>query len=185
MGGVSDPMRLHPSQVAEFARHFEMVEGRDYTVAEQIKDPVPKFALQIGKPPCYEAALERFPVIKHKPLIFAYAPYIYCVNRARCGPEKVAHETVHLIRQGSDPAAWWARYLSDDAFRSEEEVLAHVAEYLFLCEKESGRGARRRNLVTVAANLASPIYGRMFTVEEAKQLLKSCAKEAAEHVDGG
>lgn len=154
-------------------------------MAEQIKDPVPKFALQIGKPPCYEAALERFPVIKHKPLIFAYAPYIYCVNRARCGPEKVAHETVHLIRQGSDPAAWWARYLSDDAFRSEEEVLAHVAEYLFLCEKESGRGARRRNLVTVAANLASPIYGRMFTVEEAKQLLKSCAKEAAEHVDGG
>lgn len=146
----------------------------------------PKFEMRMGFPPVYDRAAAKWPTIKGRPIIFAYAPYIYCTNRAKCGPEKVAHEAIHLARQtqnGMTPEAWWDRYLTDDDFRRQEEVLAHVAEYLFLCEKESGRGARRRNLVIIAGNLASPIYGRLFSIEEAKSLLKSCAEEAGKRAD--
>lgn len=142
-----------------------------------------KFEMRLGPPPNFEAIAKRFP-IRGRKLIFAYAPYIYCNNGAYCGPVKIAHESIHLARQGSDPAGWWDRYLSDDAFRYEEEVLAHVAEFLFLCEKEPSRGAKRRNLVVVASNLASPIYGGMITVAGAKDLLKSCAAEAAKRIEG-
>lgn len=143
----------------------------------------PKWEMRLGLPPNHEAIAARFPVIKGRALIYAYAPYIYCANGAVCGPEKIAHETIHILRQGADPEEWWRKYLADDEFRYAEEVLAHVAEYLFLCEKEPGRSARRRNLVIIARNLASPIYGRMTTVDAAKAFLKSSAAEAGKHLE--
>lgn len=131
-----------------------------------------------GMPPMADAILAAFPFARGKKVLYCWGRTIYASNGAICGPEKVAHETIHAIRQGDDVEGWWLRYMKDEAFRLAEEVPAHIAEYVYLCESESGRAARRRHLSIIASNLASPLYGRLLTVEKAKRVILDGASAA-------
>lgn len=132
-----------------------------------------------SRPPNFDAIAAVFPIIG-KPVLFAWAGFIYNPQGARVGPEKHVHEEVHSRRQGDDPAGWWARYIADPEFRLLEEIPAHYAEYRYLIDHSSGRAGRRKHLAVVAANLASPLYGRMIDIGLAKALLEGPAKASAE-----
>lgn len=135
-----------------------------------------------GHPPMDDDMLAefwaKFPSAYRSRILYAWGRTIYASNGAVCGPEKVAHEAVHMIRQGSDVWGWWRRYIADAKFRLAEEIPAHVAEYIFLCESQSGRAARRRALSQLAVALASPLYGRLLTVEKAKSVILDGASAA-------
>ena len=91
-------------------------------------------------------------------------------------PHLVAHEEAHQRQQGNDPAAWWREYLEDPGFRFRQELDAYRAQYQYLC-KYYGRGERRRVLMHIAKDLASPMYGKIVASrEEAAGLIKAPAK---------
>lgn len=100
--------------------------------------------------------------------IFTYAPSVYVPSGRPLSGSLIAHERVHIEQQGDDPAAWWARYLSDDEFRLEQEVEAHRAEWAF-CRRNNQRGAKSM----IAKRLASPLYGSMITLQEALRVIES------------
>lgn len=133
-----------------------------------------------GRPPEPMLTLidQTFPLARQWKVLYAWGKTIFASNGALCGPEKVAHEAIHMIRQGNDVEGWWKRYCQDVEFRLQEEIPAHVAEYLFLCESDSSRPARRRSLADVAKALASPLYGHMLTPEKAKRLILDGADAA-------
>lgn len=121
-------------------------------------------------PPNFKAIVAKFPEARNPNVIFAYAPYIYTVNRRPLPQEILDHEAVHIARQlAMGVEAWWDRYLSDPQFCFDEELLAHRAEYESL--GRISRPVRRRALKIVAQKLAAPLYGRMVSTEQAMQLL--------------
>ncbi len=119
--------------------------------------------------------------------VFAWGEIIYwpgARHGEELGPELVAHEGVHGLRQlqqspgarGDDAMLiWWDKYLKDPAFRLAEEILAHRAELAVLMVYAPGRSERRKALRTVAARMCAPLYrypAGLINVERAKALLR-------------
>lgn len=120
-------------------------------------------------PPNY-AEINRAFNIRGKPVIFAYGDTVYNPSRVKIPPQLVAHEAVHLDRQGSDPKTWWDRYISDPQFRLEEEIPAHQAEYINLVE----RGISVMQACDwIATRLASPLYGGLIDFDKARTIIAS------------
>ena len=120
------------------------------------------------RPPNFDAILKVFPNAANPGVIFAYGDIIYSPDRADLPPALISHEAVHGARQLEfGVELWWDAYLVDLGFRYQEELLAHRAEYEHLCLLSPSRNDRRFALKQVAKRLASPLYGKMVTLERA------------------
>jgi hypothetical protein len=132
-------------------------------------------------PPMFEEIAAAFPDARRPGVLFCWGDRIYAPGPPRLiGLEFHAHEQVHCERQGSDIEAWWRRYLVDPAFRLEEELPAHIAEFKKLCELQRGRWTSQRAMRrTIAAHvgrkLAAPLYGQMISADAAKRALLDAA----------
>lgn len=122
-------------------------------------------------PPIWSKIAARFPYIKGKQgILYAWGDRLFNPSGIKIGPAVIAHEEVHGERQcgdciGSDRIyEWWDRYLNDDAFRLDEEVRAHHAEWAVLAMA----GAGWDTLEALARRLSSPLYGNMIGIEEAR-----------------
>lgn len=125
-----------------------------------------------SRPPNFAAIAAVFSGAYGQGVIFAYAPNIYAPNNTGLPPEIIAHETAHIKRQLEiGVEAWWDRYLTDAAFRFDEELIAHRAEYRHLCDNATSRNVRRSALKHVAKKLAAPLYGRMVTMKQAMEAI--------------
>lgn len=125
-------------------------------------------------PPLYAEIAAVFRIHERRDVVFSFGPRLYNPHNVYVPDSIIAHEAVHGHRQGEskdDIHDWWKRYMEDVTFRATEEIHAHRAEYSWLCEHGSRR-ERRRALKAVAAKLASPLYGRMLTVPQARIMLK-------------
>ena len=131
--------------------------------------------VQYTLPPNFQAIVDRFgPPVTKPGVLFTYGNVIYYPGGRRRGPISdaiMAHEAVHARRQGDDPAGWWQRYLTEKSFRYTEELVAHQVEYLVASEGV-GRQIRRRALALIAHRLSSPLYGRMVTLDQAREAIK-------------
>lgn len=127
------------------------------------------------RPPMFDEIDAKFKV-RGMPVLFAWGDRIFVPSGSLVvEPHLMAHEEVHGGRQGHDEPgiiAWWRQYLDDPAFRLDEEVLAHRAEYHCLLRNGGGRQARRRHLAVTAARLAAPLYGRLISIVDAKKVLE-------------
>lgn len=121
-------------------------------------------------PPNFAAINKAFGV-RGKPVIYAYGDTIYNPGRILVPPSLVAHELVHCQRQGSDPAGWWDQYIADKAFRLTEEIPAHQAEYASICRCRASDAGRAADLTRIAERLASPLYGSLIGLHDAKRLI--------------
>lgn len=115
--------------------------------------------------------------IKGQPCLFAWGNKIYNPMNVAIPEPLHRHEEVHGKQQFDCEGGiegWWLRYIDDPAFRLEQEIPAHRAEYLALLRKYGDvRNNRRRFLVHTAVRLAAPLYGKMITVSQAKKVLAS------------
>ncbi len=125
-------------------------------------------------PPLYEEISEAFSLFPGSRIIFSWGDQLYNPTRAKIVPELVAHEAVHGKRQGSGQQIvhWWEQYIEDRAFRLEEEVAAHIAEYQHVL-KHGGRNERRTALRVTAKRLSAPLYGSMITRSSAVAVLRA------------
>jgi hypothetical protein len=110
-----------------------------------------------GLPPNFEQVHAAFPRADQPGVLFAYYPNIHNPSGIVVPPALVAHEEVHLHRQrDAGPTQWWYQYLTDNGFRYNEELLAHVAE--FKHQKNGDRNASARLLTATALRLVAPLY---------------------------
>lgn len=137
------------------------------------------------RPPMWAEIVAAFPRAALGGVIFSWGDRIYNPDSVVVTPALLAHEAVHGERQlaaGLQSAggveAWWALYLRDPAFRLAEEIPAHVEEVRVACAGKT-RHARRSALSQIAHRLASPLYGRLLTLDKAEALLRRALKEPA------
>jgi hypothetical protein len=156
-------------------------------------------------PPNFNEILAVLPDARKDGIIFAYAPDVYVpYPTGKLHQSLVAHEKVH-IRQQLDfaysmpasgevetqpirvsppdtvigPEGWWDLYLKDGAFRFDQELEAHRAEYAWWRKHKTQRIASNM-LDRIAERLASGLYGmpknkewcRRFIVEQGKNAFK-------------
>lgn len=111
-------------------------------------------------PPNFKEICTVLPQARRRDVIFSYGDKIYNPGGVNINEHLIIHEMVHGNRQnemGIDK--WWSLYLKDAAFRYNEELLAHRAEYLSLILPNPNRQRRRSSLKIVAKRLASSLYG--------------------------
>lgn len=122
-------------------------------------------------PPNYPAIAAAFDLRGRKP-VFAWWDVLFNPHGIEIGAELMAHEELHSVRQKKFPGgaeAWWRQYIADPRFRLMEELLAHVAEYRAYLETNGAtRNVRRAVLAQLAQRIASPLYGRLISVSDAK-----------------
>lgn len=73
------------------------------------------------------------------------------------------HERTHTKQQGEDPDGWWERYGDDPLFRYEQELEAYRNQYRYFKSITTNREQVFRFAVTLAQQMASPMYGNMCT----------------------
>lgn len=130
--------------------------------------PSPAVVLR-ERPPNFEKIVAAFPGAAKPGVIFAYGGFIFAPGDVAVPPELQAHERVHLLRQGYEPDAWWDRYIAEPAFRLDEELAAHRAEWKEFARRTWNPTRRAIALQEIAAKLASPLYGGLISVEEARR----------------
>jgi hypothetical protein len=104
-------------------------------------------------------------------VFFCYGDTIFNPTGEEIPEQLVRHEEVHSRRQGNFPEIWWAQYLTDTAFRYQEELVAHQAEYQDI-KTRTTKGERKRYLNAIAERLSSALYGHVVTFAEAKRAIK-------------
>jgi hypothetical protein len=132
-------------------------------------------------PPFYDWVGVKMGVTPPYGVIFTYGERIYNPHGVEVHPALMAHERVHSRRQlatDGGPDAWWERYLIDDAYRFDEEAVAHRAEYLAFCSREHDPKRRAQALSVIAGRLASPLYGRIATPHRARRAVLGLPDEA-------
>lgn len=115
-------------------------------------------------------------VVQINPMtIFTYGDTIYNPggHPIENQSELIAHETVHAIQQGSDPEAWWDKYLSDVHFRLEQEIDAYKAQYKKFRRMTINKKARNQLADRLARDLSSPLYGNIIDYYTARQKIKT------------
>lgn len=108
-------------------------------------------------------------------LIVAYGDAIYCPEMGM-SKDLLVHEMVHCERQGFNVRTadrWWERYMREESFRLDEEVLAYRAQYRFCCRVYTDRNKQAKILWVMANDLSSERYGKICTHSEAMQLIKN------------
>lgn len=124
-------------------------------------------------PPNYDA-IKAFFQVEGRSVFFSYAPYVYSPSGAQLPTELVDHEAMHIWRQQRESVeVWWMRYLTDEKFRLEEEIIAHIVEAKQRIRmRGDNRHQRRAATAFIGSKLASPLYGQMVKKREAMQILK-------------
>jgi len=107
--------------------------------------------------------------------VYAYGDTIYSPSGTNLPPDLVRHEETHFAQQQriGGPDAWWEKYLSDPAFRLEQEIEAYRAQYEMLALLS--RKERRQRLAHICKSLSSAMYGRLVTAEQARALIAGSA----------
>lgn len=123
-------------------------------------------------PPMFDKINEAFPIAGKK-VFFAWGDIIYNPACVEIAPELMAHERVHGERQVPwGVERWWREYITDPAFRLQEEIPAHQAEYASFCGAHLDRNQRARQLHAIARRLSSPFYGSMVSFPEALKVTR-------------
>jgi hypothetical protein len=117
-----------------------------------------------------------------RPAIFSWGDTIYNPYRCMITPELMAHEEVHGERQEAagplqdtdgrciynwGPERWWEKYIREIAFRLNEEILAHRAEFATFCRNHPCLHDQAKALKQIAGRLSGPLYGQIISTQEA------------------
>jgi hypothetical protein len=124
-----------------------------------------------ARPPIYDRIVKAI----GKPsatVVYTWGDAIYSPSGCDLSKDVVIHESVHSLQQAAvgGPELWWARYLSDPAFRFVQEAQAYRTQYGWICQR-TDRSGRRRALRILAKDLASPMYGNLVSKAAAMEAI--------------
>lgn len=110
-------------------------------------------------------------VMKLKYVVFTYGDVIYNPHNREIDECVGLHEAQHSLQQDQvgGKKRWWKRWLSEPHFRMEQELEGYGYQYRRFCELNKDRNARFSYLYQIASDLASPQYGGVITLSEARR----------------
>lgn len=117
--------------------------------------------IKIERPPNFDAIVAVFPHAKDPGILFAYGEDIYNPSDVAIPRALMEHEYRHCANQFTyegGAEAWWARYLVDQEFRYQEELVAHVSEYVSLATSTNDRNLRAKLSMRTSQRLVAPLY---------------------------
>ena len=122
-------------------------------------------------PPNYEEITKTFTL--HEGIIFTYGDTIYNPDDGPIDELLIAHEETHQKQQLAwGIERWWAKYLENKEFRTNQELMAYRVQY-----REAKRILKDRErlflyLRKMAVSLSGEMYGNLMSLEEATQAIK-------------
>lgn len=136
-------------------------------------------------PPNFAAIQAVLPVTKASPMVYTYGDTIY--NVVKDLPHHLtAHEEVHMHQQQSmdmGPEGWWAHYLHDPEFRTQQEIEAYARQYV-VARNITGVGhirgaswALEDFMDQLASALSAPEYNSGLTFAQARSKIRNKVKE--------
>lgn len=114
------------------------------------------------------------PMIRTRKPPICYGETLYNPGGILLTLAQIKHEEFHSARQVSfdgGPLVYVKKYLTDAEFRKNEEALAYVVE--MKCRIKNSGATLSALLREYSAKLASPLYGRITTPNEARKILLS------------
>ncbi len=66
--------------------------------------------------------------------IFCYGDTIYNPSKRKLTPDIEYHESIHSKQQGDTPDIWYAKYLTDNSFRLDQELEAYSKQREFIID---------------------------------------------------
>lgn len=124
-------------------------------------------------PPNFRKIAEAFPQARKPGVIFSYGDKIYAPTTNKISEHLIVHEQVHGKRQLQVGVEyWWHMYITNRAFRYNEELLAHRAEFRSLVGSGMPEAQALKNTAT---RLSSKLYGGLGGFEQAKKDILAAA----------
>jgi hypothetical protein len=130
-----------------------------------------------GYPPNYE--LIATALNPNDQAVFCYGDTIFNPGGRQLTEDVVEHERTHSAQQGSDPDGWYHRYLTDPAFRLEQEIEAYGAQYAFAKRFVKSGKLLRWALESMAKALSGEDYGSLIGYGAAESKIRTYAKRHA------
>lgn len=125
-------------------------------------------------PPNFPWLRKVFPISGRPGIVYAYGERIYNPSGGPLSPWVRDHEEVHCKRQlVHGVGAWWDAYSTNKAFRLEEEILAHQAEWDTYTAQHLKETEQNNYLWHMATRLSSPLYGSMCSFSEAMEYIRA------------
>lgn len=122
-------------------------------------------------PPNIQAIRSAFNIQGMPNVVYTYGKSIYVPSSKPLPLELLMHETTHSAQQEKmGPKKWWEKYLTNQAFRLEQEIEAYRAQYQVMLKRDS-RQYRRFVLKHMSKDLSGRMYGNLVTREEAIKLI--------------
>lgn len=139
-------------------------------------------------PPNFAELKQAFPIIAGKQgVLYSWGDRVYNPSGGVIPVQLLHHEATHYNQQvemrhvGENledvVKRWWEMYIHSMAFRILMEVPAHVAEYRMFMEHTKSPKARKRYLADISSRLSGPLYGHLFTEQEAQRLILEGQKD--------
>ena len=132
-------------------------------------------------PPNWNKIKEAFPNAEAEKAVFCYGEVVHNPFNSNITRDLEVHEAVHSKQQGDDPEKWWEKYISDPAFRLEQEIEAygvqvyHLKTTKVMREDEKGKWVEvyipsrviEYYLEKIAQTLSGPLYGNIIAYHKA------------------
>lgn len=123
-------------------------------------------------PPNIEAIKQRFEVPYEA--VFTYGDTLYVPHGGTIDKALMVHEETHMRQQKTiGKEVWWDWYLGSKDFRLSQEVEAYQNQYREQKKHIKDRNELNRYLQRLAQDLSSPMYGKIMTLTEARQAIRS------------
>ncbi len=128
------------------------------------------------KPPIWKEAHEHFD-IDDSATIYTWGDVIYNPAGIVIQREYIEHESVHSGQQRAigGPEKWWEKYITDPAFRYNQEVEAYGRQHAYFCTQNSDRNKRYKHAHILATILSSPMYKIGVNFNEAFRAIRTQA----------
>ena len=128
-------------------------------------------------------------ISREKPLLYWILRIIYKINweiiiiswgdtvYSKCNipPDFIIHEQTHLKRQKFSKIYglwWWWRYIRNQEFRLNEELVAYQNQWKFIQKTIKDRNQRSVMLDKLANALSGKIYGNIIDVYHARKMIQ-------------
>lgn len=125
----------------------------------------------------YPPNYERIKEVLNPPLTacFTYGDKIYFpLYEDKFPPDLMVHEEVH-VKQQTNPAEWWDKYLTDKQFRQDQEVEAYATQFNWIKNRTNVKTASK--YISILAEHLSTIYKLDIDWHKAHSLIRHKAKE--------
>ena len=127
------------------------------------------------RPPIWDRAQKVFKFKDEDPILFSWGDILYNPAGVQVDDHFRTHEETHGRQQKAmgGPEIWWERYLTDVAFRLDQEAEAYAKQWMsFRIRYRNNSGRQTRYLLKLAEVMASPLYGGNITESDALAMIK-------------